>query len=323
MPSALRTLRRRVLTPSVTETQLSRRGFHEKSPAARELLESVGSRFLEGYAYAMEAAVPAEAEARLETIPTRFRGFAYEGAGMGFAMLDGLPMQGKGSVDRFLAGRAADHVYMVYVGIGWAMARLPRFCWPDVNTLDPLLRWLVLDGYGFHQAYFRTAKYVHEQYQEPNFPWPQDDWPGYVDNALDQGIGRALWFVGGTDPDTVAGLIEKFPESRHADLYGGAGLAATYAGGVEEGELLAFRDRAGEHRGMVAQGSAFAAEARIKAGLLVPHTELATQILCGTDAVAAARVTQELRPTGPATGALPAYEVWRRAIADSFPPGRC
>ncbi|MGW2248883.1 DUF1702 family protein [Kitasatospora sp. NPDC001660] len=318
MPSPLRTLRRRVLTPNTAETKLARRGFHEKSPAARELLETVGSRFLEGYAYAVESGAPAEAEHRLETVPTRFRGFAYEGAGMGFAMLDGLPLQGRGWVGGFLAGRGADHHYMVYVGIGWAMARLPRFRWPDITGLDPLLRWLVLDGYGFHQAYFRTDRYVHGRFRERAFPWPADDSPGYANRAIDQGVGRALWFVGGTDPDVVAGLIERFPEHRHSDLYGGAGLAAAYAGGVDEAELGAFRERAGVHRAMVAQGAAFACEARIRAGLLGPHTELAAEVLCGTDAAAAAKVTQDLRPTGRSNGPEPSYEAWRQAVADTF-----
>lgn len=294
------------------------RGFHRKSPAAQELLETVGARFLEGYAHAVEARNPAEAEYPLEEIPDRFRGFAYEGAGMGFAMLDGLRLSGGGSVARCLQGRGADHVYMVYVGIGWAMARLPRFLWPDIDALDPLLRWLVLDGYGFHQAYFRTDRYVHRQYRDPAFPWPAHDAPSYAGRAIDQGIGRALWFVGGTDPDLVATMIEKFPESRRSDLYGGAGLAATYAGGVDEAELCAFRDRAGEHRAIVAQGSAFAAEARIRAGLLVPHTELATRVFCGMGPVEAAAVTQELRPTEPVPGPVPAFELWRQAIADRF-----
>nr|BFD89359.1 DUF1702 family protein [Kitasatospora sp. Xyl93] len=319
MASAWRTLRRRILTPNTSETLLETRGFHRKSPAAQEILETVGARFLEGYAHAVEARNPAEAEHPLEEIPVRFRGFAYEGAGMGFAMLDGLRLTGRDSVARFLAGRGADHVYMVYVGIGWAMARLPRFRWPDIDALDPLLRWLVLDGYGFHQAYFRTDRYVHQQYRDPAFPWPAHDHPSYAGRAIDQGIGRALWFVGGTDADLVATMIEKFPESRWSDLYGGAGLAATYAGGVGEAELCAFRERAGDHRAMVAQGSAFAAEARIRAGLLVPHTELATRVFCGMSSAQAAAVTQEVRPAGPVPGALPAYEVWRQAIADRFP----
>src|SRR5207245_1132167 len=77
----------------------------------------------------------------------------------------------------------------------------------------------------------------------------------YADRVIDQGIGRAMWFVGGADADLVATLIDRFPESRRGDLYGGAGLAATYAGGAEEAELRLLADRAGSHRFQVAQGA--------------------------------------------------------------------
>ncbi|ACZ89702.1 DUF1702 family protein [Streptosporangium roseum] len=316
----MRALRRRILTPDISETLLSTRGFHVKSPKAREQLETIGATFLTGYAYAAEARTPAEAEEWLEQVPRQFRGFAYEGAGMAFTILDAMPVGGGGGgkLAGFLAGRGNDHIYMVYVGIGWAMARLPRFLWPKSGTLDPLLLWLVHDGYGFHQAYFRTQQYVYEQYQAPSFPWPADDPTSYANRALDQGIGRALWFVNGTDGDRVASMIEKFPESRRADLYGGAGLAATYAGGAHEDELLAFRERAGEYRSLLAQGSAFAAEARVRADLLVPHNEVAARVFCGATPERAARVTHETRPGGTVQGQLPAYEVWRQRIANEF-----
>jgi hypothetical protein len=295
---------------------LETRGFHHKDEAARERLETVGATFLRGYAAAVGTKTADVARAELEAVPELYRGFAYEGAAMGYAMLDGLPGGGRQHVARFLAGPGAPHVYMVYVGVGWAMARLPRFRWPAPDAFDPLLRWLVLDGYGFHQAYFRTGRYVHQHYDDPAFPWPGGAHAAYARHAIDQGIGRALWFVGGTDPGRVAELIGRFPADRHADLYGGAGLAVGYAGGAVESELAAFRAAAGEHAGQAAQGVAFAAEARVHAGLLVPHTELATRLLCGRSAVAAAAVTTEVRPAGPDQPGLPAYERWRRQIAD-------
>ncbi|MFI9816561.1 DUF1702 family protein [Saccharothrix variisporea] len=317
--SALRALRRRLLTPNLSETLMETRGFRVKNEAGKELLETVGAMFLAGYAHAVEAREPRDAERELEKLPTRFKGFAYEGAGMGFAILDGMPFGHSRHVERFLEGRAADHVYMVYVGIGWAMARLPRFRWPRSAATDPLLRWLVLDGYGFHQAYFKTDKYVHGQYVDRDFPWPAEGPRAYTNRALDQGIGRAMWFVGGTDPEYVADLIDGFAEHRREDLYAGAGLAATYAGGVTEDELELFRQRSGRHAGIVAQASAFAAEARVKAGLMVPHTGLATQVFCGTTPEVAAKVTQDVRPAPPITdGTEPAFEVWRQRIAREF-----
>lgn len=306
------------MTPNTSATLLDNRGFNKKSPEAQKLLETIGEVFLAGFGHAVEARTVLDAEAQLEQIPTRFKGFAYEGAGMGYAVLDAIPLGSKRHVSEFLAGRGADHIYMVYVGVGWAMARMPRVFWPAASSLDPLLRWLVLDGYGFHQAYFQTQRYVHEHYQDPRFPWPDDITRAYANRAIDQGIGRALWFVGGTDPDIVASMIGKFPESRHNDLWGGAGLAATYAGGGDRAELVRFRDHAGEYRAVLAQGSAFAAEARIKAGLLVPHTSVATEVFCGVSPAEAARISAAVRPDQPDHGEVPAYEIWRQRIATEF-----
>src|SRR5581483_7151474 len=129
-------------------TNLDVRGFHVKNAQAREVLETVGKSFLLGYGYAAEVNVPTDAEAALEQLPVRYKGFAYEGATMCLAVRDGLPLGGGGLVAQFLTGRADAHIYMAYVGVGWAMARLPRFRWPTLYAPDPLLRWLVLDGYG-------------------------------------------------------------------------------------------------------------------------------------------------------------------------------
>ncbi len=322
MGGRTRALRRRVLTPSVVECSLEKRGFFEKSEAARDNLETVGATFLDGYGHAVEARDAADAHERLDRIAEPFRGFAYEGAGMGAAMLDGLPLGGQRHVTDLLSGPGDRHVYMIYVGVGWAMARLPRFRWPAPASFDPLLRGLVLDGYGFHQAYFHTRRYVHERYRDAAFPWPDGRAAGRAadtsaNSIIDQGIGRAMWFVGGTDVGRVTDLIDSFPADRRADLYAGTGLAATYAGGVGEAELVELRTHAGEYRVQLAQGSAFAAEARIRAGLVQPHTAVATGVLCGTTPARAAQLTQDVRPRA-ATPGLQAYQSWRPDIAAQF-----
>jgi hypothetical protein len=314
----LRQLRRRLLTPSLSETLLSVRGFHVKSPEAQDRLESVGRSFLTGYGEAAEAQRPRDVEAPLDRIPAMYRGFAYEGAAMAHAVRDGLPVGGRHHVAEFLAGEADRHIYMAYVGVGWAMARLPRLRWATLHAPDPLLRWLVLDGYGFHQAYFRTAEYVHGHHVEPRFPWPGDGPDGHAGRVIDQGIGRACWFVGGADPEVVTGLLHGFPQHRQADLWAGAGLAATYAGAADQAELERFWELAGPCRRFVAQGAAFAAAARVRAGLVMPHNELATQIFCGLDTAAATKVTDEALVGLPSGGRTPQYAAWRDRIIDAF-----
>jgi hypothetical protein len=319
--SVWRRLRRQILTPSISETSLDVRGFHVKSPEARDRLETVGRSFLTGYADAAEAKRPRDAEVPLEEVPRVFRGFAYEGAAMAFGVRDGLPGGGRRHVAEFLRGRADRHIYMAYVGVGWAMARIPRFRWSTLYAPDPLLRWLVLDGYGFHQAYFKTDRYVHDQYQEQGFPWPDPGLRGYANRVIDQGIGRASWFVGGTDPGVVAGIIDRFPRRRRPDLYSGVGLAATYAGGADQAELEWLADLAGEYRPQLAQGAAFAAGARVRADLVTPFNELATQVLCGMSPAEAAKVTDEAQVDLPKVPA--AFEVWRQRIQAAYEsPGR-
>lgn len=322
MAATWRALRRRILTPNTKETKLATRGFHEKNPEARARLERVGEMFLKGYAIAAEARSATEAENGMEELPWEFRGFAYEGAGMGYAVRDGLPLGGHWIRD-CLAGRGDEHIYMVYVGAGWALARLPRMRWKHATAgmTDPILRWLALDGYGFHQAYFHTGKYVRGQYQEPDFPWPFEGPSWYANRAIDQGIGRAAWFVCGTDPSLVADTLDTFDLSRRPDLYSGAGLAATYAGGVDEAELRTFLDRGQAYLPQIAQASAFAATARVRAGLVTPHTELAARVICGTTPDEAARICEENLPDPSQTAAdqAPAFELWRQRIAASLP----
>ena len=87
-----------------------------------------------------------------------------------------------------------------------------------------------------------------------------------------------------------------------------------------ETELREFKKAAADYRSEVAQGCAFAATARVHAGLVVPHTELATQVICGITPEQAAKVCENALPAQvlagpPESGELPAYEVWRQRIA--------
>ncbi len=129
--------------------------------------------------------------------------------------------------------------------------------------------------------------------------------------------GPGLWFVGGADADEVATLIDGFPR-RQADLYSGAGLAATAAEGRAGTSWPGSGSGLSGFQPHLAQGAAFAAEARQRACLETPHTRVATEVFCGLPPDAAADVCVRTRPTGPVQGELPAYEVWRRRIAEEL-----
>lgn len=295
----------RFLAPGPDEVTFRKRGFRASDSRSQELLEHIGVCFLDGLNYGMTSRSIREVGCRLETLEREFRGFGYEGAAMGLALLDCLLPHGHGRLEAYIAGPAAPHVYMAYVGAGWAMARLPRLLRRRLTFRDPLLGNLAFDGYGFHEAYFRTAEIVGRHVR-----------PALGGGTADCGVGRALWFVRGANVDDVAVTIGGFDPSRQADLWSGVGLAATYAGGTDEAALVRLAERAGCYRSHLAQGAAFAAKTRLRAGLDTPGTRAATKALCGLDVEAAARVTDECLPSDPA--APNAYQEWRRAIRESL-----
>lgn len=309
-------LRARIFTPDPLDVTFEKRGFHAPSPQQQVNLEKVGAMFLKGFGYGMTGRGIADIESSLETVERPFRGFAYEGCSMALAVRDALLPARRHWVRDFLVGPAAPHTYMAHIGIGWAMARLPSIRWRAIMPEDEVLRWLALDGYGFHQAYFHTAKYVAAQYQGPIPFWQPAD---YANRAVDQGIGRALWFVDGSDVRGVADTISHFAPARHADLWSGAALASVYAGGADEGDLKLMRELAGEYGPDAAQGAAFAAAARLTAGLVTPHTESSVRVYCAMSVDEAAAVCEQaVDAVVGAGGAVPGYEQWRQQIRQHF-----
>jgi hypothetical protein len=203
---------------------------------------------------------------------------------------------------------------MMHVGFGWALARLRRSVAPYLATLDPLLGWLAVDGYGFHEGYFSWPRYVERQ----AIP---DRLNGYERRVFDQGLGRSIWFVKGAHIASVASAINAFPLSRRNDLWSGAGLACAYAGGCRQTAIESLRVNAAGHLPALAQGVAFAAKTRQRAANLNAHTESVCRVICERTVEEAAAITdaalQDLRDEG----ALPAYEVWRRRIQNKLALG--
>lgn len=309
-------LRERVLLPADREVTPDRRGFHAWAEGP-SLTEPVGRAFLAGYRAGLRARHTREAAAAIQQMSPQWRGFAMEGLGMAAGVRDGLGVASRRRFTDLLVHCGERHGYMAYVGLGWSVARLPRLVWPRFDRLDPVLAPLVLDGYGFHETFFHTEQVLARR----QVPFPLErHWPGSRDDGaqqLMQGVGRALWFVAGGAPTTLAGLVERFDTAHHASLWAGTGLAAAYAGGRDAAALRTLRGLAAEHRDWLAQGAAFGIEARVRAGLVVAHTEVAASELCGRSAAEAAAVTWVSRPDPAAVdaGDWGVYEVWRHDVA--------
>src|SRR6185295_8728047 len=140
--SLLGQARRRFLGLSPSEASFAVRGFRASEDEARRRLEQIGIVFLSGYHAALEETGFVPLARRLETVETDLRGFAFEGAAMGLALLDYFTPWRKDRWRTFTAGLAAHHIYMMHVGLGWALARLRRSVTSHLAELDPLLRLL-------------------------------------------------------------------------------------------------------------------------------------------------------------------------------------
>lgn len=308
-------LLRRLLGIDLREVTLERRGFTAKSSAAKRRLEQIGESFLGGYHAALIERWPDGLADRLHLVEQECRGFAYEGAAMALYLLDCLTPWPASRWKRFLAGPGSRHPYMVHVGAGWVFGRLPVNPARAIGRMDPMLGWLAIEGYAFHQAYFRPQQAVYGGLVDPSLK-------GYARRVWDMGVGRALWFVEGMDVNRIAIRIKTFDITRRGDLWSGVGLACAYAGSADLDEINYLVESADVLQSQFAQGVAFAAKARHAAGNIAEHTELVTRIVWEATAQEAAKITDDALVSAVRAKAKPSFEVWRLKIQSRHGAGR-
>lgn len=320
MPTILGSIRGLVLAPSLEDVSFAGRGFSVIPTPATERLEAVPQAVVCGFEWAIAARDLTDVKRRLRLVDEEQRGFAYEGATMAYTILDTI----RGNRTReLLSGAGEKHILLAYIGIGFAMARLPRPLWkkvlPELNSrFHPTMSWLAVDGYGFDRAYFDTERWVDRQEIPATYPWQGS--PEYFPRAVDQGIGRALWFISGGDPDKVTAAVRRFARGRQPDLWSGVGLAATFAGGCPPEGMAELRKSAEDHWTELALGSVFAVTARTHAEFVPEHTVLANEQLTGLS-IEDARALADRTEVGLAgRGPLPQYEIWRQRIRAHFAP---
>lgn len=317
-------VQRRLLKISLSEVSTERRRFVVECPNKRQRIEAVGAFFLKGYHAALASSHCDQLHDLLNDIPFEYQGFAYEGAAMGVGLLDQLQPWRSSQFAGFLSSDLNSYPYLTHVGLGWALARFPggmhRFCQSllaaqvittEASSCCSLLVCLVLDGYGFHQSYFNWERYVVAM-QEPRF-LPSDCLP-----IFRQGVGRSLCFVYGMDGDRVAKAIARFPPSSQADLWSGVGLAMAYAGGLSAADVSHLLQLARGDTASVAQGVAFAAKARQRAGFVPEHTQSVCQAVWGESVEKLSRLTDDSLADLPLGSMTAAYGLWRERIKQAF-----
>jgi len=277
----------------------------------RRRLEAIARSFIAGCHAALETPRPGRLATRLARVEPELQTFAYEGAGLGLALLDATTPWRRHRLTDFIAGPGAHQTYMLHVGAGWVMRRLPVSQRWFLSGLDPVLRWFAFDGLGFHDAFFHERRIVERTL-------PPRGIAGFALRPFDAGVGRRLWLVPGPDVSHVPRLIGAFPRARQGDLWAGVGEAGTMAGGRDAAALEEVRRAAGRHGPQLAVGASFAAEARVRAGIPSPYTDLACRLFCRMEPATAAAVARETLAGLPPDGEVPAFVVWRERIREHF-----
>jgi hypothetical protein len=299
-----------ILRPFFGVSQEEATSFGEGDSGTALRLESVVSTVTKGCHVTLQGRSFEEIVVRLHAVDPELRGFAYEGAGTGLAALDCL-LPWKNRTKAFLDGAGAPYIYAVHIGAGLALARMHRKPEKFLYRLDPILGWMAIDGYGFHEGFFARKRHVERQFVPAHLS-------RYARRVFDHGLGRSIWFVAGANIDQVKATIASFPQTRQRDLWSGIGLACGYTGGVKREDIESLQQAAGAARSQLAVGTAIAANARHRAGSPAPYAELACEVLCGTSTKQASDMVEIAFLNLPTAGSKSAYEIWRERLEKQF-----
>ena len=217
-----------------------------------------------------------------------FRSIAYESAAMSIAMQDLELNNQLANWFLFANGPGHAHATQVHVGLGWALAQKLKSPMDYLLLLQPMQRYRVFDGYGYYEGIFRRRRSIlnHMKIQV-------DD--AVASGALDQGVGRSLWYNNRADFDAAKTTLETFAAERQPDLWRGLGIAITYVGGSTEDALRDMFSKAGAYQTQLATGAAMALISRHYAGYVTPDSELACKIWCGKTAAEIITLNEQLR----------------------------
>lgn len=267
-----------VLSLPHKEASFSRRGFPSMGSPSREHLETIIHAFIDGYNLAVVEPDPGELARRLNsTIAPEYVGFAYEGTGLYFAVMD-LMIPGSARLEAWTHSAGEPYDYIAMVGAGFAISRIPLALGrleSYQKRLDELTAFCLADGYGFHEGYFQWKSFLDGRKPAPPSLTLQNR------RLYDSGVARAMWWVYGADPVAIAAAISRFDEDRQPEMWAGLGVALSYAsaGPAVPNPSAKLMELAGPYRYDLLSGIPFAAHMRWKGRNPAPWTEQACEDL--------------------------------------------
>jgi hypothetical protein len=208
-----------------------------------------------------------------DSYDAEFRSIAYEAMSMCIALHDLKTEQQLNKWFDFLNKSGIAHATQIHVGLGWALAQTETDISVILPELDPMMRYRVVDGYGYYDGIFRRRKSILNQ-QKPEFTDP------VACAAYDQGLGRSMWYLNNGVIAGAKAMLQKLPAERHTDLWRGMGIATVYVGGCNEETLREIAQSAEKYIPQLAAGAAMALVSRHYAGFISDSNALVASTIC-------------------------------------------
>jgi hypothetical protein len=222
----------------------------------------------DGFTLAMEYG-GADLKRELAKVPIDVAGFAVEGAVLAIGASCKLDEDWQRLSD-FVAG-CSEHQINAVSGCGGAFAHAGLSLSSIPADVSPFWRWLLVDAYSFHQAFFNAHRViVNREIPEMRFDWER--------RAYNQGIGRAIWYATSGRPEAIKELINQFAPWQRGDMWYGVGLQAGYCGGIEK-EFHQLRRYANKQLDGLTAGVVMAVMSRAGCGYYPDHTRHATEVI--------------------------------------------
>lgn len=269
-------LKKLIFGQPLSEVSHQRRGFLSH-PLAQERLELAAMTVVHAYNLCLEYGFSESLRAHLSMITKDLCGFSHEGAAMGACVLDVISLYRHNYFRKFVEYYDNKHRYMSYIGAGLAFGALGLSPMSFMKKHPHFSQILVIDGIGFYHAFFKTKIYlgcakakIHRDFGSAKFR------ERYL-----AGMGRAIWFVAGANPENILQLVQKFEPEDQSSVWSGVGLASTYLCGVPEDKILELKRLAGkDHLIDLATGAVLASHARLKAQNPANYNKIPCEVYC-------------------------------------------
>lgn len=224
----------------------------------------------------------------LDSEPPEFRSVAYESASFELALQELSRGKELNNWKNFYQRSAKSHTFHMDIGLGWAFAKTEISPTRYLESLHPVMSWMVLDGMGYYHGLFKGRRTVKNQLV-PEGVFGQEL------HDFDQGLGRRLWYISKGEVSELIKLIQPFHLSRHADLWRGVGIACGYVGGCDKSNLERLLNFSTEFKNQFRTGVALAAISRSDSNSVTGDIELACEIICGKPLKEVSRVETGIR----------------------------